>query len=74
MAKAALKVFQREKPDFMILDLTLPGLDGLEVCRAVRRQSNIPILMLTARVEEADKLMGLELGADDYVVKPFSPA
>jgi two-component system, OmpR family, alkaline phosphatase synthesis response regulator PhoP len=71
--KAALTVFQREKPDFMILDLTLPGLDGLEVCRAVRRQSNIPILMLTARVEEADKLMGLELGADDYVVKPFSP-
>ena len=71
--KAALKAFQREKPDFMILDLTLPVLDGLEVCRAVRRQSNIPILMLTARVEEADKLMGLELGADDYVVKPFSP-
>jgi len=71
--KAALMAFQREKPDFMILDLTLPGLDGLEVCRAVRRQSNIPILMLTARVEEADKLMGLELGADDYVVKPFSP-
>jgi two-component system alkaline phosphatase synthesis response regulator PhoP len=71
--KVALAVFQREKPDFLILDLTLPGLDGLEVCRAVRRQSNIPILMLTARVEEADKLMGLELGADDYVVKPFSP-
>jgi two-component system, OmpR family, alkaline phosphatase synthesis response regulator PhoP len=71
--KAALTAFQREKPDFMILDLTLPGLDGLEVCRAVRRQSNIPILMLTARVEESDKLMGLELGADDYVVKPFSP-
>jgi two-component system, OmpR family, alkaline phosphatase synthesis response regulator PhoP len=71
--KAALTIFQREKPDFMILDLTLPGLDGLEVCRAVRRQSNIPILMLTARVEETDKLMGLELGADDYVVKPFSP-
>ena len=71
--KGALAAFQREKPDFMILDLTLPGLDGLEVCRAVRRQSNIPILMLTARVEEADKLMGLELGADDYVVKPFSP-
>jgi two-component system, OmpR family, alkaline phosphatase synthesis response regulator PhoP len=71
--KAALTAFQREKPDFMILDLTLPGLDGLEVCRSVRRKSNIPILMLTARVEEADKLMGLELGADDYVVKPFSP-
>jgi two-component system alkaline phosphatase synthesis response regulator PhoP len=71
--KGALAIFQREKPDFMILDLTLPGLDGLEVCRSVRRQSNIPILMLTARVEEADKLIGLELGADDYVVKPFSP-
>jgi two-component system, OmpR family, alkaline phosphatase synthesis response regulator PhoP len=71
--KAALTAFQREKPDFLILDLNLPGLDGLDVCRAVRRQSNIPILMLTARVEETDKLIGLELGADDYVVKPFSP-
>jgi DNA-binding response OmpR family regulator len=71
--KAALSAFQREKPDFMILDLNLPGMDGLDVCREVRRQSNIPILMLTARVEEADKLVGLELGADDYVVKPFSP-
>ncbi len=71
--KAALAVIQREKPDFIILDLNLPGMDGLDVCRTVRRQSNIPILMLTARVEEADKLIGLELGADDYVVKPFSP-
>ena len=71
--KVALAIFQRDKPDFMILDLNLPGMDGLDVCRAVRRQSNIPILMLTARVEEADKLIGLELGADDYVVKPFSP-
>jgi len=70
---AALATFQREKPDFMILDLNLPGMDGLDVCRAVRHESNIPILMLTARVEEADKLIGLELGADDYVVKPFSP-
>ena len=69
----ALATFQREKPDFMILDLSLPGMDGLDVCRAVRHESNIPILMLTARVEEADKLVGLELGADDYVVKPFSP-
>ena len=69
----ALTTFQREKPDFMILDLSLPGMDGLDVCRAVRHVSNIPILMLTARVEEADKLVGLELGADDYVVKPFSP-
>jgi two-component system alkaline phosphatase synthesis response regulator PhoP len=71
--KAAMVVFQREKPDFMILDLNLPEMDGLEVCKAIRRDSNIPILMLTARVEEADKLIGLELGADDYVIKPFSP-
>ncbi len=71
--KAAWLTFQREKPDFMILDLNLPGMDGLDICRAVRRESNIPILMLTARVEEADRLIGLELGADDYVVKPFSP-
>jgi len=67
----ALLTFQREKPDFMILDLNLPGMDGLDICRTVRRDSNIPILMLTARVEEADRLIGLELGADDYVVKPF---
>ena len=71
--QAALAIFMREKPDFMILDLNLPGMDGLDVCRTVRKQSNIPILMLTARVEEADKLIGLELGADDYVIKPFSP-
>ncbi len=71
--KAALLIFQHEKPDFMILDLNLPGMDGLDICRAVRHESNIPILMLTARVEEADRLIGLELGADDYVVKPFSP-
>jgi two-component system alkaline phosphatase synthesis response regulator PhoP len=71
--KLALSTFQREKPDFVILDLNLPGLDGLDVCKAIRRDSNVPILMLTARVEEADKLIGLELGADDYVIKPFSP-
>jgi DNA-binding response OmpR family regulator len=70
---AALSTFRREKPDFLILDLNLPGIDGLEVCKAVRKDSDVPILMLTARVEEADKLIGLELGADDYVVKPFSP-
>jgi DNA-binding response OmpR family regulator len=70
---AALAAFEREKPDFMILDLNLPGMDGLDVCRTVRRQSDIPILMLTARVEEMDKLIGLEIGADDYVIKPFSP-
>ncbi|MHB8135735.1 MAG: response regulator transcription factor [Anaerolineaceae bacterium] len=70
---AALSTFQREKPDFLILDLNLPGMDGLDVCKTVRRDSNIPILMLTARVEETDRLIGLELGADDYVVKPYSP-
>jgi two-component system alkaline phosphatase synthesis response regulator PhoP len=69
----ALVVFQREKPDFAILDLNLPGMDGLDVCKTIRRDSDIPILMLTARVEETDKLIGLELGADDYVIKPFSP-
>lgn len=66
-------IFRREKPDFMILDLNLPGMDGLDICREIRRESNIPILMLTARVEETDRLIGLELGADDYVIKPFSP-
>ena len=70
---SALVAFQRERPDFMILDLNLPGMDGLDVCKEIRRTSNIPILMLTARVEEADRLIGLELGADDYVIKPFSP-
>ncbi len=69
----ALSIFQHEKPDIIILDLNLPGLDGLEVCKSVRRISDIPILMLTARIEEADRLIGLELGADDYVIKPFSP-
>ncbi len=71
--KGAISMFQREKPDFMILDLNMPGMDGLDVCRAIRRESDIPVLMLTARVEEADRLVGLELGADDYVLKPFSP-
>jgi two-component system, OmpR family, alkaline phosphatase synthesis response regulator PhoP len=69
----ALEAFQRQKPDFIILDLNLPGMDGLDVCKAIRRESEVPILMLTARVEEVDKLVGLELGADDYVIKPFSP-
>jgi DNA-binding response OmpR family regulator len=69
----ALAVFQKESPDFMILDLNLPGMDGFEVCKAVRKVSDIPILMLTARVEETDRLIGLEIGADDYVIKPFSP-
>lgn len=71
--KSTLSIFQRERPDFLILDLNLPGMDGLEVCKAIRRDSNVPILILTARVEEMDRLIGLELGADDYVIKPFSP-
>jgi DNA-binding response OmpR family regulator len=62
-----------EQPDLIVLDLMLPGMDGLDVCRALRRESEVPIIMLTARVEETDKLIGLELGADDYLTKPFSP-
>ena len=69
----ALTIFHQEKPDLIVLDLMLPGLDGLDVCRTIRRKSDVPIIMLTARVEEADRLIGLELGADDYIVKPFSP-
>jgi two-component system alkaline phosphatase synthesis response regulator PhoP len=69
----ALEAVRRERPDLIVLDLGLPGLDGLDVTRSVRRQSDIPIVMLTARGDEADRLVGLELGADDYLVKPFSP-
>ena len=69
----ALAVFRHEYPNLVILDLNLPGMDGLDVCRALRRTSDVPIIMLTARIEETDRLIGLELGADDYVVKPFSP-
>ena len=69
----ALAAFRHEQPDLIILDLSLPKLDGLDVCRAIRRESNVPIIMLTARVEETDRLIGLEIGADDYIVKPFSP-
>jgi two-component system alkaline phosphatase synthesis response regulator PhoP len=71
--RAALATVRSAKPDLVILDLGLPGLDGLDVTRAVRKDSNVPIIMLTARGEESDKLVGLELGADDYIVKPFSP-
>jgi DNA-binding response OmpR family regulator len=68
----ALAQARREQPDLLILDLMLPGLDGLEVCRALRRERDVPIIMLTARDAEVDRVVGLELGADDYVVKPFS--
>jgi two-component system alkaline phosphatase synthesis response regulator PhoP len=69
----ALATARHERPDLIVLDLNLPGMDGLDVCRALRRESDVPIIMLTARVEETDRLIGLELGADDYIVKPFSP-
>jgi two-component system alkaline phosphatase synthesis response regulator PhoP len=71
--REALAVFRHERPNLVVLDLNLPGLDGLDVCRAMRRDTDVPIIMLTARLEETDRLIGLELGADDYVVKPFSP-
>jgi len=69
----ALAIARQEKPDLIVLDLMLPGMDGLDVCRAIRKESDVPIIMLTARAEEADQLIGLELGADDYITKPFSP-
>ncbi len=69
----ALIVFRHESPALVLLDLNLPQIDGLDVCRALRKESNVPVIMLTARVEETDRLIGLELGADDYIVKPFSP-
>jgi DNA-binding response OmpR family regulator len=69
----ALNVFRHEQPDLIVLDLMLPKVDGLDVARTIRRSSEVPIIMLTARVEEPDRLVGLELGADDYVTKPFSP-
>jgi len=70
---SALSLARRDKPDLIVLDLMLPGMDGLDVCRALRRDSDVPIIMLTARSEESDQLIGLELGADDYITKPFSP-
>ena len=68
----ALERARKEKPDLIILDLMLPHIDGLEVCRILRRERDVPIIMLTARDAEIDRVVGLELGADDYVVKPFS--
>jgi two-component system alkaline phosphatase synthesis response regulator PhoP len=71
--KTALTIARRERPDLIVLDLMLPEMSGLDVCRTLRRESDVPIIMLTARTEEADRLIGLELGADDYITKPFSP-
>jgi len=69
----ALSVARSERPDMVVLDLGLPGMDGLDVTRRLRETSSVPIIMLTARSEESDRIVGLELGADDYIVKPFSP-
>lgn len=69
----ALRIGQEWSPDLIVLDLMLPGVDGLEVCRRLRANTQVPIIMLTARGEEIDRIVGLEMGADDYMVKPFSP-
>ena len=69
---AALEVARRERPDLIVLDVMLPGIDGFEVCRILRREMSVSILMLTARADEVDKVVGLEMGADDYLTKPFS--
>ena len=69
----ALEQIKRLSPDLILLDLMLPGLDGISVCREIRKFSNVPIIMVTAKVEEVDRLIGLEIGADDYICKPFSP-
>ena len=68
-----LSIWEHKRPDLVLLDLNLPGMDGLDVAREIRRKADTPLIMLTARVEEADRLIGLELGADDYITKPFSP-
>jgi DNA-binding response OmpR family regulator len=69
----ALPAFRHEQPDLVILDILLPHIDGWEICRQIRRESVVPIIMLTAQGEETDRIVGLELGADDYIAKPFSP-
>ncbi len=70
----ARRMILQEKPQLVVLDLMLPGMDGLEVCRRVREESDVPIIMLTARNDDIDKIVGLELGADDYLTKPFNPS
>jgi DNA-binding response OmpR family regulator len=69
----ARRLIETRNPELVVLDVMLPGVDGLELCRWIRRRSNLPVILLTARGEEADRIVGLELGADDYVTKPFSP-
>ena len=72
MGRQRSSAFRKDKPDLILLDIMIPKMDGLEVCRAIRQESNVPIIMVTARKEELDKVLGLELGADDYITKPFS--
>ena len=69
----ALEMKKTEKPDLIVLDLMMPGMSGIDVCRTIRQTDRVPIIMLTAKGEEIDRILGLELGADDYIVKPFSP-
>src|SRR5256886_11332563 len=69
----ALRSLEREQPSLVVLDLMLPDIDGIEICRRIRQKSDLPILMLTARDEDVDKIIGLEVGADDYLTKPFNP-
>jgi len=69
----AIEIFEKKAPDLVILDLMLPGISGEEICRRIRRSSRIPIIMLTAKATENDKILGLDIGADDYITKPFSP-
>src|SRR5207245_5428978 len=71
--EAARAILERESPSLAVLDVMLPGIDGLALCRWIRAHSDLPVILLTARGEEADRIVGLELGADDYVTKPFSP-
>jgi two-component system, OmpR family, alkaline phosphatase synthesis response regulator PhoP len=71
--KDALDLYRKEKPDLIILDVMLPDMGGFEVCKTIRKESRVPIIMLTAKGEEIDKILGFELGADDYITKPFSP-
>lgn len=70
---SAIELHRKHRPDLVILDVMLPGMDGFEVCRAIRREADTPVLMLTARTDDVDAIVGLELGADDYVTKPFNP-
>ena len=72
--RQALEAFNTDKPDIVLLDVMMPIMDGFEVCREIRKASNVPVIMITARGEDFERIMGLDIGADDYIVKPFSPA